>query len=57
MTDTPKKITVLRKQTMPAPGQRPMTSEDAKKSPLPPNCIVLPMRILDKPEPIKRFQG
>ncbi len=35
-------------------ARRVITSKDAIRSSLPENCIVLPMRILEKPEPIRR---
>jgi hypothetical protein len=33
-----------------------ITSADAARSGLPQNCIVIPMRILEHPEPIKRHR-
>jgi hypothetical protein len=47
-------IKALREDEAARAARRVITSKDAIRSPLPENCIVLPMRILDKPEPIKR---
>ena len=47
-------VKVLRREERAGTSSRVMTSNDAKKFGLPDNCIVIPMCVLDRPEPIKR---
>jgi hypothetical protein len=47
-------VKVLRREERVGTSSRVMTSDDAKRFVLPDNCIVIPMRVLDCPEPIKR---
>ena len=47
-------VKVLRREERAGTSSGVMTSNDAKRFELPDNCIVIPMRVLDRPEPIKR---
>ena len=49
-------VKVLREDEMPDAARRQITSEEALQSRLPDNCVVIPMQILEEPEPIKRSQ-
>jgi len=47
-------VKVLRgEERMEAMGEV-ITSEDARKLGIPANCVIIPMQILARPEPIKR---
>lgn len=45
---------LLRSEERGKASSRVMTSNDARRLGLPNNCIVIPMQVLDRPEPIKR---
>jgi hypothetical protein len=47
-------VKVLRKEERVRISDRVTTSTDARRLGLPDNCIVMPMRVLDHPEPIAR---
>jgi len=49
-----KNVKVLRKEERSRTSGSVITSKDAIRLGLPDNCIVMPMKILKRPEPIKR---
>ncbi len=47
-------IKVLSSNERTSAADRVMTSSDAIRSSLPANCVVMPMQVLARPEPIKK---
>jgi hypothetical protein len=47
-------VKVLCREERAQVSSRVITSNDAKRFGLPDNCIVIPMQVLNQPEPIKR---
>jgi hypothetical protein len=47
-------VKILTKEESIRLSKEVITSSDAQKEPLPYNCMVMPMCLLDPPEPIKR---
>ena len=47
-------VKVLPSEESAITARKVITATDAARSGLPKNCVVVPMRILDHPEPIKR---
>ena len=52
-TDT-QTVKVLRSEGQLGISRQVITSADAARSGLPSNCVVMPMRVLKDPEPIRR---
>ncbi len=47
-------VKVMGREEQAQVSSRIMTSNDARRLGLPDNCIVIPMQVLNQPEPIKR---
>jgi len=50
-------VKVLRSEERAGVSKPVITSADAVRSGLPENCVVMPMRILEDPEPIKHTRN